>query len=67
MNDDFVMKKTTQIEVVSVNENEDGTMSVTFDMDQESVIAFAKVGLLKVLIDAAKDVLNEEVDDNVGC
>ena len=42
-------------------------MSVTFDMDQESVIAFAKVGLLKVLIDAAKDVLNEEVDDNVGC
>lgn len=66
MNDDLV-KNTTKIEVVSVNENEDGSMSVTFDMDQESVIAFAKIGLLKVLIDSAKDVLKEEVDDNVGC
>jgi hypothetical protein len=66
MNDDLV-KNTAKIEVVSVNENEDGSMSVTFDMDQESVIAFAKIGLLKVLIDSAKDVLGEEVDDNVGC
>jgi len=66
MNDDLV-KNTAKIEVVSVNENEDGSMSVTFDMDQESVIAFAKIGLLKVLIDSAKDVLKEEVDDNVGC
>ena len=66
MNDDLV-KNTAKIEVVSVNENEDGSMSVTFDMDQESVIAFAKIGLLKVLIDSVKDVLGEEVDDNVGC
>jgi len=66
MNDDLV-KNTAKIEVVSVNENEDGSMSVTFDMDQEFVIAFAKIGLLKVLIDSAKDVLGEEVDDNVGC
>jgi hypothetical protein len=66
MNDDLV-KNIAKIEVVSVNENEDGSMSVTFDMDQESVIAFAKIGLLKVLIDSAKDVLKEEVDDNVGC
>lgn len=60
-------KVKAQIEVVSVVENEDGSMNVTFDMDQESVVAFAKIGLLKVLVDAAKDVLNEEVDDNVGC
>ena len=60
-------KVKAQIEVISVVENEDGSMNVTFDMDQESVIAFAKIGLLKVLVDAAKDVLNEEVDDNVGC
>ena len=60
-------KVKAQIEVVSVVENEDGSMNVTFDMDQESVVAFAKIGLLKVLVDAAKEVLNEEVDDNVGC
>ena len=64
---DVVIKKAPQIEVVSVVENDDGSMNVTFDMDHESVIAFAKVGQLKVLTDAAKDILNEEVDDNVGC
>jgi hypothetical protein len=55
------------IEVVSVVENEDGSMSVTFDMDQESMKAFAKIGLLKVLMDHANETLKEEVDDNVGC
>jgi hypothetical protein len=58
-----------KIEVVSFVENEDGSANVVFDMDKEAVETFAKIGILKVLTDEAKRVLDESqgVDDNVGC
>ena len=58
-----------KIEVVSFVENEDGSANVVFDMDKEAVETFTKIGILKVLTDEAKRVLDESqgVDDNVGC
>jgi hypothetical protein len=58
-----------KIEVVSFVENEDGSANVVFDMDKEALETFAKIGILKVLTDEAKRVLDESqgVDDNVGC
>lgn len=64
-----VGEKMSKIEVVSFTENEDGSALVVFDMDKEALETFAKIGLLKVLTDEAKRVLDESqgVDDNVGC
>ena len=67
----MVMKMSTQIEVISFTENEDGSANVVFKLDKKSVEIFVKIGLLKVLTDEANRVLDENqetsIDDNVGC
>jgi hypothetical protein len=67
----MVMKMSTQIEVISFTENEDGSANVVFELDKKSVEIFVKIGLLKVLTDEANRVLDQEhetsIDDNVGC
>ena len=42
------------IDVVSLVENEDGSCSMTIDIENEAILAFAKIGILKVLCDAAE-------------
>lgn len=66
MNDEPV-KNVSRIEVVSMTDHEDGSATVVFDMDAESLKKFAEIGLLKVLTDHANNILKDEVDDNVGC
>ena len=48
------------IEILETKEHEDGSATFTFEMDHETTITFAKIGLLKVLTDEAKRVLDED-------
>jgi hypothetical protein len=43
-------------------ENEDGSATVTVTMDYETLVNFARLGLLNTLKEAAEKVLNEEKD-----
>ena len=49
-----------KIDIVEIKENEDGSCTVVFDMDSDLVVHFAKIGLLKVLLDAAKDIVEDK-------
>lgn len=56
------------IEVVEVIDNEDGSCRIVFDVDHAAIMKFAKIGLLKVLIDSAKLAeIEHGVDSDVGC
>lgn len=48
-----------RIEVIKVVDNEDGSATVEFDMDEDSLRVFAKIGVLKALSDAAKEAVDE--------
>lgn len=48
------------IEIIETKEHEDGSATFTFQMDHETTITFAKIGLLKVLTDEAKRVVEED-------
>lgn len=50
------MKKT--IEIVSVRDNDDGSVSIAVDMDIESLKVFASIGLLEVFKSKAMEVIN---------
>lgn len=50
---------TGKIEVLSVEDNSDGSMIVKFDMSQDMVHAFTKIGLIKVLRDSAEKAIEE--------
>lgn len=54
------MSEEPYIEIVDMKDLEDGGALVTFEMDHESTILFAKIGLLKVLTDAANKVIENE-------
>jgi len=47
------------IDVVSLVENEDGSCSMTIDIENEAILAFAKIGILKVLCDATEGSVKE--------
>lgn len=51
-----------KIDVTEVIDHEDGSCTITFDLETETLNTFARIGLLKVLTDAANDskVMNEE-------
>lgn len=55
------MKK--QIEVISFEENEDGSATVVVDMDYETLLLFAKKGLLSTLTEAANKIVEENKSD----
>jgi hypothetical protein len=46
-------------EVVKFDNHDDGTATVIFDMDNEALEAMAKIGLLKVLTDAAEQAIKD--------
>jgi hypothetical protein len=50
------------IEVESITENEDGSADVLFNMTQDELLVFAKIGLLKVLTDSTKAVIETQSD-----
>lgn len=55
-----------KIDVVSITDNPDGSATMIVDFDNEALVNFAKVGLLKVLMDEAERVIKEnEVEDDV--
>ena len=43
-------------------ENEDGSATITVTMDYDTLLVFARKGLLATLKEAAEKVLNEEKD-----
>lgn len=57
------------IEVLSFEDQPDGSAIVNFEMGKEAQKVFTEMGILKALTDAAKHVVSEvdEIDTNVGC
>jgi hypothetical protein len=61
-----------KIEVFEIEEAEDGGAIVTVHLDYESLLQFAKVGVVCCLIEAAEDVIEaagkavEEAEGGVG-
>ena len=43
------------IEVVNIEENNDGSADITFNMSMEELKVFARIGLLKVLQDEVEN------------
>jgi hypothetical protein len=56
-----------KIQVDDFFDNDDGSAIAVFTLGSEALKEFAKIGALKVLTDAAKTVLEDEIDTNVGC
>jgi len=52
-----------KIDIVSVTDNEDGSGTMVVDFDQEALLAFARVGFLKVITDEAERVIKEHEPD----
>lgn len=58
------------LEVLNIEDNDDGSATLTVDMDQETLKKFASVGIIKVLKDSVEDIVNnvdqfiEDVKDN---
>jgi hypothetical protein len=53
-----------KFDVVSFKDNPDGSGTMVVDFDNESLIAFAKIGILKVLTDEAERVIKEHEEVN---
>lgn len=49
------------LEIVSIEDNDDGSATVVFDVDQETLKHFAGIGLLKIIRDSAEMILNEPI------
>lgn len=48
-----------KFDVVSFKDNDDGSGTMVVDFDNEALITFAKIGILKVLTDEAERVIKE--------
>jgi hypothetical protein len=48
-----------KIEFVDSHDNNDGGATFTFDLDNEALVVFAKIGLLTVLKEEANKVVEE--------
>jgi len=46
------------LEVLNIEDNDDGSATLTVDMDQETLKKFASVGIIKVLKDSVEDIVN---------
>ena len=46
-------------------ENEDGSATITVTMDYDTLLVFARKGILATLKEAAEKVLNEEKDQSL--
>lgn len=50
------------INIERMSENSDGSLDIIVNMDQDSLILFAKIGMMKLLEDAAKRVNDGYLD-----
>lgn len=55
-----------EFQIADVKDNEDDTCSLTIDLDNEALVIFAKIGILKVLIDEANRKIEMENEHNQG-
>jgi hypothetical protein len=53
-------------EVNDFVENEDGSATITVTMDYETLLIFARKGLLATLVDAANKTIEEQSIENEG-
>lgn len=56
--------------ITKFEEQADGSALVSFDMGRESLLAFARIGIIKTLEDEANrvtDINSVDIDTNVGC
>lgn len=54
------MTVSQDIEIVGIIDNDDKSVTVSFDMSIESLYFFAGIGIKKVLVDAANEKLETE-------
>ena len=47
-----------KIEVVDCQDHDDGSVTVSFDLDDEAIRHFASIGLLKIIKESAENVLD---------
>jgi len=55
-----------RIEVISVHDTPDGGCRMVVEMDEDTAIQFAKIGLLTSLRTAAEQVIAEHREDDEG-
>lgn len=55
------------ITITNIEEHEDGSCSMTFNMDDKSLIEFAKIGLIKVLKDSAESSIQNSKKVYIPC
>ena len=48
------------LKIKSITDSPDGSADLDLEMDYETLVKFAKIGILKVLEDAASEVVSEE-------
>lgn len=53
-----------RFEVEDFVENEDGSATITVTMDYDTLLLFARKGLLSTLIDAANKIVDEQKIEN---
>lgn len=49
----------TEFTIVDIKDNEDGSATVQIDMDYDTLIQFAKIGIMKVIEEGAKQVIED--------
>jgi hypothetical protein len=55
------------ITITHLEDHEDGSCTVSFDMNDQELIEFAKIGLLKVLKDTAEQTIATKKPEPVPC
>lgn len=53
-----------KIDIISIVDNPDGSMTMTVDFDNESLVAFAKLGLMKTLTEQAERIIKEHGNEH---
>lgn len=48
-----------KFDVISFKDNDDGSATMVIDFDNEALIAFAKLGIIKTLTDEAERIIKE--------
>ena len=51
-----------RMNVQNIVERDDGSAIITFDLSAEAIIALAKVGILRLLTEAAQNTIAEEAE-----
>jgi len=49
-----------KFDIVNIEDKDDGSVILTIDMDRETMLIFAEIGIMKTIIDAANGVVKNE-------